>query len=93
MLDRDQQNTTTKNYTFWGNCCICGEHGHSTKECQTNSTMENQDQTCKGQTHIQTAETISHPSTMSPARPTVLTQQITTDFLKLVGILWNRTSG
>ena len=28
--DRDLQNKTNKNYTFWGNCWKCGELGHST---------------------------------------------------------------
>ena len=78
--DRDQQNKNTKNYTFWDNCWKCGKFGHSAKDCQNNSTMANQDQTYKSQSHIQKAEPIRYPISISPARPPVLTKQITTDF-------------
>ena len=61
------------------------------KECQSNSTMANQDQIYKGQTHIQTAEPIRYPSSISPVRPPVLTQQITTDF-QLSQEVWNKFS-
>ena len=74
--DRDQQSENTKNYTFWSNCWKCGKFGHSVKECQSNSNMATQDQTYEGQTNIQTTEPIRYPTSMSPVRPPVLTQQL-----------------
>ena len=53
--------------------------------------MENQDQTYKGQTHIQIAEPIRYPTHISPVRPPILTQQITTDF-QLSQEAWNKLS-
>ena len=61
------------------------------KKWQSNFTMATQDQTYKGQTNIQTLEPIRYPSHMSPARPPVLTQQITADF-QLLQEAWNKLS-
>ena len=83
-FDRDQQNKNTKNCTFCSNCWKCGKFGHSAKECQSNSTMANQDQTYKGYTNSQIPEPIRYPTPMSKTRPPVLTQQITTDFQLLL---------
>ena len=53
--------------------------------------MANQDQTYKCQTHSQTPKAIRYPTHMSPVRPSVLTQQITTDF-PLSQEAWNKLS-
>ena len=80
MSEKDQQNTNTINYTFGGDYWKYGKFGHSMKECQSNSIMANQDQAYKGQTFTQTEEPIRYPTPITPVRPLVLTQQITTDF-------------
>ena len=80
MSDRDQQNRNTQNYKFWVNCWKCGIFGHSTNEWQINSTMANQDQTYKVKLTFRHQNQLGIPPHMSPAKPPVLTQQITTDF-------------
>ena len=69
----------------------CGKFGHSARACQNNSTMATQDQTYKGENNIQMEETIRYPTPMSPARPLVLTQQITAAF-QLLQESWNKLS-
>ena len=83
------KNTIT--YTFLGNCWKCDKFGHSAKECQSNLTIANQDQTYKGQIHINTTEPIRYPTFISLVRPPVSTQQITTDF-QLSQEAWNTLS-
>ena len=53
--------------------------------------MANQDQTYEGQNYSQAAEAIRYPTPITPARPPVLTQQITTD-VQLSQEAWNKLS-
>ena len=88
-----------KSNTFWGYCWKCGKFGHSAKEYQNNTATASQDQTMvttfkntqNGPTNLQTIEPIRYPTTISPARPPILTQQITTDF-QLSQEAWNELS-
>ena len=79
-LDKDPQDKTNKNYTFWGNSWKYGKFGHSAKECQNNLIMTNQDQSHNGPTNIQTTKLNRYPKPISLTRPPILTQQIMVDF-------------
>ena len=68
--DKDLQNFTNKNHTFWGNCWKCAKFGYSTKECQNNLTMANQDQTHNGPTNVQTVDSVRYPTAITPASTT-----------------------
>ena len=97
-MNNNTINKTSINYTYLGPCWKNNEFGHLAKECKNiTSNTSQSDQITQEQTMINTCRNasstspisqIKYPTTISPTRPPILTQQITTDF-QLSQEAWN----
>ena len=101
FTNKNATKQANKTYTYLGICWKCNECSHMAKECKSIPSDTNQtDHIIQEQTMINTyrnrlstspVSQIKYPITISSAKPSILTQQITADF-QLSQEAWNLLS-